>query len=154
MFSEKTLLYEEKLIACRRLLHKHAELSFEEYWTTEYLVSELEKIPGVTISRPAKTGVVASLRAAQPGRTIALRADIDALPIQEKTNLPFASENQGIMHACGHDGHTAIQLTALQILAQELAEGETTLRGGAAWTSRRRKPRIRNVRQFPVSSSS
>ena len=119
MFSEKVRAAREELIEIRRYLHAHAELSFEEMETTQFLVSELERIPQVTLLRPTKTGVVAVLKGKEPGRTIAFRADIDALPIQEETDLPFASLHEGVMHACAHDGHAAMQLMAVKLLAQE-----------------------------------
>lgn len=121
MFTEKVKKAGKDLIAARRYFHAHAELSFEEYETTAYLIRELEKIPGVTLLRPTETGVVAVLKGDLPGRTIAFRADIDALPIGEQTELPFASVNKGVMHACGHDGHAAMQLEAVRILAEERA---------------------------------
>lgn len=119
MFSEEVLALEPQFIAWRRKLHAHPELSFEETDTTAFLTGELKKIPGLTLEYPTKTGVVAILRGARPGRTIALRADIDALPITEETGLPFASQTAGVMHACGHDGHTAMQLAAARILAEK-----------------------------------
>ncbi len=125
MFSEKVLQAKEDLIETRRFLHAHAELSFEEFETTGFLIRELEKLPGVTIETPTKTGVVAILKGNTPGPVIAFRADIDALPIEECTDLPFASLNKGVMHACGHDGHAAMQLEAVKLLSSE----RETLRG-------------------------
>ena len=120
MFSQKVLDIEQEMIDLRRKLHADPELSFEEFRTTELLVSELQKIPGLELERPTKTGVVAILRGgAGEGRTIALRADIDALPITEETDVPFASKKPGAMHACGHDGHTAMLLYAAKLLAEE-----------------------------------
>lgn len=119
MISKQVLDLEPQFIAWRRELHAVPELSFQEVQTTEFLLKHLRSIPGLTIEQPTKTGVVAVLRGAHPGRTIALRADIDALPIQEETDLPFASKTPGVMHACGHDGHAAMQLAAAQILAGE-----------------------------------
>lgn len=119
MISKQVLDLEPQFVAWRRELHASPELSFQEVQTTEFLLEHLRRIPGLTIEQPTKTGVVAVLRGAHPGRTIALRADIDALPIQEETDLPFASKTPGVMHACGHDGHTAMQLAAAQILAGE-----------------------------------
>ena len=119
MISEAVRKIEPELICNRRYLHEHAELSFEEYETTEFLVRKLSGLPNVTLSRPTKTGVVATLRGKGPGRVIALRADIDALPIQEETGLAYASAHPGVMHACGHDGHAAMQLAALSLLAKE-----------------------------------
>ncbi len=119
MFSDKVNEILPMCINWRREIHKHPELSFEEYKTTDFILSVLKDIDGIKITRPCKTGLIATLIGAKPGRTIALRADIDALPIEEKTGLSFSSQNKGIMHACGHDGHTAMQLAALKILAQE-----------------------------------
>ncbi len=119
MFSQKVLDIQPQLVAWRRHLHQHPELSFKEFKTTDFLIRELQKIPGLEIERPTKTGVVAILKGGRPGKTIALRADIDALPIQEETGLPFASQTPGVMHACGHDGHAAMQLAAAALLAGE-----------------------------------
>lgn len=106
----------DELINIRRDFHKNPELSEEEYRTMgkicEYLKSwDIEYEEGV-----AKTGVVGIVRGKEGGKTIALRADIDALPVIEQTNLPFASLNEGVMHACGHDAHTTILLGAAKIL--------------------------------------
>ena len=82
------------------------------------------EIGGLELERPTETGVVARLRGARPGKTLALRADIDALPITEETGLEFASTRAGAMHACGHDGHTAMLLAAAKVLVgrrEELA---------------------------------
>lgn len=107
------------MIAWRRHLHQEPELSFQERKTTDYILEQLSNVPGLELATPTKTGVVATLRGAQPGRVIALRADIDALPIQEETGLPFASHKDGVMHACGHDGHTAMQMAAAELLSQK-----------------------------------
>lgn len=109
-------------IAWRRHLHMHPELSFEEVETTAFLLEELGKIPGLELHTPTRTGVVAVLKGAYPGRTIAIRGDIDALPIQEETELPFASRVPGVMHACGHDGHTSMLLCAARLLAAQREE--------------------------------
>jgi len=99
----------------RRHLHRHPEVSFEEVETSQYVHDVLESFGGLEVSRPTKTSVVARLN---PGaeRVVALRADIDALPIIEQSGLDFASANPGAMHACGHDGHTAMLLAAARIL--------------------------------------
>lgn len=88
----------------RRYLHAHPELSLEEYATTEYIIQFLEA-EGVSYERPLKTGVVAYLEG-QSDKTIAFRADIDALPIHEENDIDYRSEVDQVMHACGHDGHT------------------------------------------------
>lgn len=119
MFSKEVLDLEPQIISWRRHLHAHPELSFEETETTCFLTEELKKIPGLTLEYPTKTGVVAVLKGTRPGRTIALRADIDALPINEETGLDFSSQVPGVMHACGHDGHAAMQLGAAWLLSRK-----------------------------------
>ena len=116
MISKEVLALEPDVIAWRRHMHQHPELSFQEVGTTAYLTEELKKIPGLTLEFPTKTGVVAVLKGVQPGPVLALRADIDALPIQEKTGLSYASTVPGVMHACGHDGHAAMQLAAAKLV--------------------------------------
>ncbi len=117
MISEEVLALESDVISWRRHLHQYPELSFQEMQTTAYLTGILEQIEGIELEFPTKTGVVAILRGDEPGPVLALRADIDALPIQEETGLPFASTVPGVMHACGHDGHAAMQLAAVKLLA-------------------------------------
>lgn len=107
---------ERQVIAWRRHLHAHPELSFEEVETSQYVEQALRSLDGLEIARPAPTAVVATLRGGRPGRVLALRADMDALPIQEESGLEFASTRPGVMHACGHDGHTAMLLGAAQAL--------------------------------------
>lgn len=111
-----------QMISDRRHLHKHPELSFEEYQTTEFLCRELAAAGIEDIRRPVKTGVVAVIHGVYPGKTVAIRADIDALPIQEKNELEFCSVNDGVMHACGHDGHAAMLLAAARIFEQHKDE--------------------------------
>ncbi|MBM4761756.1 amidohydrolase [Bacillus sp. B15-48] len=106
------------VIEWRRYLHKHPELSFQEHNTADYVYSVLEGFGSFELSRPTKTSVLARLKGANPGKVIALRADMDALPIHEETGLPFASVNDGVMHACGHDAHTAMLLGAAKILKE------------------------------------
>jgi len=102
----------------REDLHRHPELSFQEHRTAGVIASHLAGlgIEEVT-SGVAGTGIVALLRGGLPGKTVALRAELDALPIGEQTGLPYASENQGVMHACGHDGHMAVLLATARVLA-------------------------------------
>ncbi|MFD1449560.1 M20 family metallopeptidase [Oceanobacillus sojae] len=119
---EKDLLYGnlddtyEEIAAIRRHLHRHPELSFQEKETPEYIAAFHEKLGHRVRTNVGGNGVVAYLEGANPGPTIALRADFDALPIQEETDLPFQSENPGVMHACGHDGHTATLLGLAKVL--------------------------------------
>lgn len=110
---EKTLesLYGD-MVEWRRHLHRHPELSFKEVRTSSWIADKLEAW-GLDVTRGAAgTGVIARLKGGRPGRTIALRADIDALPIQDEKACEYASTVPGVMHACGHDGHTA-QLLAV-----------------------------------------
>jgi len=110
----------ERLVAFRRDLHQHPELSFQETRTAERICAELDRLGIAYESGVAHTGIIADI----PGRgdalkKVALRADIDALPIQEETGLSFASENDGVMHACGHDGHTTMVLGAAELLVRD-----------------------------------
>ena len=99
---------EETMIAQRRLLHQNPELSYQEFHTTEFLKKELLN-SGIELEPlQMPTGVSAIIRGERPGKTICIRHDIDALPIQEATGLSFASEMDGISHACGHDIHAII----------------------------------------------
>ncbi len=107
-----------RVLELRRAIHKHPELGFEEHATAALVEAELDRL-GIAHRRLAKTGVVGVLRGASPGRVAALRADMDALPIQERTSLPFASEVPNVMHACGHDAHTAMLLGAAHVLAAQ-----------------------------------
>ncbi len=105
-----------KMIQTRRDLHKIPELAFCEEKTADYICGRLKEI-GLPFERGvAKTGVVALISAENASHTLLLRADMDALPMQESKKLPFASEHAGVMHACGHDGHVAILLAAAEIL--------------------------------------
>jgi len=107
------------VLEIRRDLHAHPELSNREERTGRVVAERLREI-GVDDIKPgvAHHGVVALIRGRKPGPTVALRADMDALPIQEQTGLPFASQNEGVMHACGHDCHTAMLLGAAEVLAR------------------------------------
>ncbi|MCH7678878.1 M20/M25/M40 family metallo-hydrolase [candidate division KSB1 bacterium] len=97
---------QESLIRLRRHLHQNPELSFKEERTSQKLYEELAQLNPVELIRVAGTGVVARIKGRNPGGlTVAVRGDIDALPIQEATGLEFASQNDGVMHACGHDVH-------------------------------------------------
>lgn len=115
-----TLIEQTKpdLIEWRRYLHQNPELSFSEINTSQYVYDLLSSFEGLELTRPTPTSVMARLRGPKPGKTLAIRADMDALPITEETELEFASKNSGIMHACGHDGHTAMLLGAAKILSQ------------------------------------
>lgn len=113
-----TLDSRAELEAIRRTIHQYPELGFEEHRTAELVAQRLERW-GFEVTRGVGgTGVVASLRHGDSGRSIGIRADMDALPIMESTGLPYASVHCGKMHACGHDGHTAILLGAARQLAR------------------------------------
>jgi amidohydrolase len=109
---------EQQAIAWRRHLHANPELSFQEVETSGYVEETLRGIGGLELTRPTPTSVVATLSGARPGKVLALRADMDALPIQEETGLEFASTRPGVMHACGHDGHTAMLLASAKALTE------------------------------------
>lgn len=115
---------EAKCIAWRRDFHQHPELGNREFRTSKIIADHLRSL-GIEVKNVAKTGVLGILRCGMPGPCIALRADMDALPIVEKTNLPFASKEEstyngqevGVMHACGHDSHVAILMSVAEILS-------------------------------------
>jgi amidohydrolase len=106
-----------RAVAWRHHLHAHPELSFAEVETASFVEARLLELPGLVVERPTPTSVVGRLTGGGPGRTIALRADMDALAVREETGLPYASTRHGVMHACGHDGHTAMLLAAATVLA-------------------------------------
>ena len=106
------------IIKTRRDFHKHPELSFKEFRTSRIVAEKLESF-GIKVKRNiGKTGVVGILKGEKNGSTVALRADMDALPIQETGNASYKSINDGIMHACGHDAHTAMLLGAAEVLSK------------------------------------
>src|ERR687885_1308518 len=107
----------DEVIRWRRHLHSNPELSFEEKETSRFVYETLESFDGLELSRPTPTSVVARLIGEKSGSTIALRADMDALPITEENDFEFVSKNPGVMHACGHDGHTAMLLGTAKILS-------------------------------------
>jgi len=106
----------EEIVDIRRRFHQYPELSFKEFKTSE-LIRELLEQWGIPYTFPhVKTGIVARIEGSFPGKRIALRSDMDALPISEKTGLEFASRNEGVMHACGHDMHMASLLGTIRVL--------------------------------------
>ena len=113
---------EGRAIAWRRHLHANPELSFEEHETSAFVERTLRSFGGLEIERPAGTAVVARLRGARPGSVVVLRGDMDALPILEENDVPYVSTRPGVMHACGHDGHTAMLLGAAQLLCERRDE--------------------------------
>ncbi len=105
-----------QLISDRRYLHQNPELSFQEFNTMKYICERLDSL-GVSYRKEiAGTGVLAEIQGAKPGKCLLIRADMDALPLDEKNDFSYSSQNQGVMHACGHDAHTAILLNTCQIL--------------------------------------
>lgn len=109
--------YKDQIIAWRRQLHAHPEVAWEETWASAMVAAELESL-GLEVARVAKTGVIGILKGEKPGKTVALRADMDALAVTEAADVPYKSQNPGKMHACGHDGHMAMLLGAAKILSQ------------------------------------
>jgi len=127
---------ESKVIEWRRHFHQYPELSNRETKTGEYIAAYMKSL-GLEVQHPvAKTGVVAILRTGKPGPVIGLRADIDALPVTERNSLPFASKEKvvfngqetGVMHACGHDSHTAILMGVATVLVKNKADLKGTIK--------------------------
>ena len=110
---------EGELIAQRRDFHRHPELGYQEVRTSGIVARQLGELGIEVQTEIAKTGVVGLLAAERPGPTVLLRFDMDALPIQEENDIEYVSSNAGVMHACGHDGHTAIGLAVARIMAQQ-----------------------------------
>ncbi|ALS79335.1 M20 family metallopeptidase [Planococcus kocurii] len=126
LFTKLDKLYDE-IVDIRRHLHEYPELSFEEVETAEYIALFHEKLGHEVRRNVGGNGVLAYLKGDKPGPTVALRADFDALPIQEQTDVPFKSKNDGAMHACGHDGHTASLLGLAKALNSMQSEIEGTI---------------------------
>ena len=103
-------------VEMRRHFHRHPEVSGKEYETSKMVKAELDKIGVEWVPCGLETGVLATIKGEKPGKTILLRGDMDALTVDEQTGAPYASENPGVMHACGHDCHTSMLLTAAHIL--------------------------------------
>ena len=104
-----------KAVEDRRWLHQHAELSNQEFETTAYIEKEMSAL-GLEIFKPGKTGLIAVLKGAHDGPTLGIRADIDALPLQELNDVPYKSQYDNVMHACGHDAHGASLMAAARCL--------------------------------------
>ncbi len=117
-----------EVVRLRRAIHRNPELAFEEHETARLVADTLRPLGLDVRTGVARTGVVATLAGGRPGPTVALRADIDALPIVEENDFDFASQNPGKMHACGHDAHTASLLGAAMILARLRDEVPGTVR--------------------------
>jgi amidohydrolase len=121
--------YFDEVVSFRRHLHQHPELSFQEFKTSEYVCAVLDKHHITYTKGIVKTGIVAIIEGKNPTKkTILLRADLDALPIEEQNNIDYKSQNIGVMHACGHDAHTASVLGTAIILNQVKNEFEGTVK--------------------------
>lgn len=116
---KESVLFKEQLIEWRRHFHRYPELSFQEEKTSQFIYDILQTIPHLEISRPTKYSIMARLTGKRPGKTIAIRADMDALPIREENQFEFVSKNPGVMHACGHDGHIAMLLGTVYTLVEQ-----------------------------------
>jgi amidohydrolase len=110
--------YRDRVIAARRDLHRIPELAYTEKKTSAYVAEYLKREGLAVTAGIARTGVVGLLKTGRPGPCLLIRADMDALPITEETGLPFASRHSGVMHACGHDGHTAMGLATASFMNQ------------------------------------
>jgi amidohydrolase len=120
--------YAPEFIEVRNHLHKHPELSYQEFETSKFIREKLSGF-GIPFEIKATTGVVGLIKGRNPlKRTIALRADMDALPIREENDVPYKSQNEGIMHACGHDVHSSVLLGASKILNELRDEWEGTIK--------------------------
>lgn len=117
----------DSIIAFRRYVHQNPELGMQEFGTTAKIMEELASVPNIE-ARDLKPGVLAVLKGKKPGKTVVLRGDIDALPIAEESGLPFASKNEGVCHACGHDMHAAMVLGAAKVLGPMADEIAGTIR--------------------------
>ena len=116
------------IVSTRRDIHQHPELAFDEHRTSKLVAERLESF-GIEIQTGVgKTGVVGTLKGKNDGKTIAFRADMDALPIQETSDISYKSINAGIMHACGHDGHTAMLLGTAEVLSKQADKLNGTLK--------------------------
>lgn len=109
---------EKEIIEWRRHIHENPELSYKEDETAKYVVKQLKSFGNIEILRPSKTSVIGVLKGGKPGKTVAFRADMDALPIQEETGLAFTSKVKNVSHACGHDAHTAMLLGTAKTLSK------------------------------------
>ena len=126
LFKELDKHYKD-MIEIRRYLHQHPELSFKEYKTAEYIADFYRNLGVQVRTNVGGNGVVAKIIGSKPGPTVALRADFDALPIQDEKDVPYKSTVPGVMHACGHDGHTATLLVLAKVLFQLRQELEGSI---------------------------
>src|SRR5712692_7780460 len=123
---EEVKEFEPRIIELRRRVHQHPELAYHEV-KTDRLVANLLRSLGVEVrTGVGGTGVLGVLKGRSPGKVVALRADMDALPVEEMVNLPFKSKVKGVMHACGHDSHVSMLLGAAMLLAKRRSEEHTS----------------------------
>lgn len=115
LIEKKAEHIQKELVKWRRKIHQNPELGFKEYQTSDFIAAKLNEF-GIDYKRICKTGLVGLIKGSKPGKTLAIRADIDALPLTEKNEVSYKSKNKGVMHACGHDGHTAILLGTAKVL--------------------------------------
>ena len=115
------------VVDLRRYFHRHPELSFQEFNTLEKIKKELESM-GLHVTEIPEGGLYTDIHGKEKGITVALRADVDALPVTEESNVDFKSENEGVMHACGHDAHIAMLLGVAKIAARERDKFSGTIR--------------------------
>ncbi len=116
IIKEKAFALKDETIRLRRYFHAHPELGFKEFETAKYIAEYLDGLGIEYKSGIAKTGIVGKIDGKAPGRAILLRSDMDALPVKELNDIPYKSQNEGVMHACGHDTHMAMLLTTLRII--------------------------------------
>jgi len=141
--SEAVEAHFEEVVQFRRIIHQNPELSFQEYQTAEFIKKSLSEVSFETLCQTGLSALIEPLHVSETTECVALRADIDALPIQEETGLEFASKNAGVMHACGHDMHAAILMGVAKIISAHRDKlrkkvklifqlGEEKLPGGAS----------------------
>lgn len=118
---DEAFAQKEYMVSQRNYFHAHPELGLQEFNTCNHIEEELEKT-GIKFHRVTGTNVIGEIDSGRSGKTLLIRADIDALPIQEKNEVPYKSQNDGIMHACGHDGHAAYLLGAAKIIKEHVAD--------------------------------
>ncbi|MDG6902747.1 MAG: amidohydrolase, partial [Nitrososphaerota archaeon] len=119
---------EPEIVKTRRAFHLHPELAYHEQATAKLVAEKLEAMGIETKRGVGGTGVLGILKGAKKGRVVALRADMDGLPVQEMADVEFRSKSDGVMHACGHDSHIAMLLGAARILADHRAELKGTVK--------------------------
>lgn len=127
-FAQRAAQLSEAIISHRHWLHQHAELSLQEHETTAYLAGQLRELGIPVQTFEDYPGCIATIQGGKPGKTVMLRADIDALPIQENPGKSYCSLNPGVMHACGHDCHTAMLLGAARVLQDHRQELKGTVK--------------------------